>query len=120
MSFIQDIQGQPQHVRELIFFLAVVLTVALVGALWFRGFRSDMYALLHPPVATDAPAVAQESPALVGDGATGGLANMLASLRANLASLFGFSTAGEREEEVETNAPVYTFPTTPDRSLRSQ
>ncbi len=119
MPFIQDIQSQPQHVRELIFFLAVALTITVVGAIWFRGFRNDMYALLHPPVASDAPAVAQESPEPSAGLGVGGLANILASVRANLASLFGFTTANA-PEELETTAPVYTFPTTPDKSLRSQ
>ncbi|MEK7600865.1 MAG: hypothetical protein AAB463_02830 [Patescibacteria group bacterium] len=117
MPFIQDIQSQPQHVRELIFFLAVVLTITLVGALWFQGFRNDMYALLNPPTPSDAPAIAQVSPEPTAPG-TSGLANIFASLRANLAAVFGFSTASA-PEEVESDAPVYTFPTTPDRSLRS-
>lgn len=48
MSLLEKIHDQPQHVREIMFGLSVVITVSLVGAIWFKDFKNDMYALLNP------------------------------------------------------------------------
>ncbi len=48
MKILKNIHEQPQHIREIMFGLCVVTTVSLVGAVWFKDFRSDMYALLNP------------------------------------------------------------------------
>ncbi|MEX2090521.1 MAG: hypothetical protein WD989_00075 [Candidatus Paceibacterota bacterium] len=48
MSILEKIHEQPQHIREIMFGLSVITTVSLVGAIWFKDFRGDMYALLNP------------------------------------------------------------------------
>lgn len=48
MSLIDDIQKQPRHVREVMFGLCVVITIALVGMVWFRSFEENIFVLINP------------------------------------------------------------------------
>lgn len=48
MNILKNIQEQPRHIREIMFSLCVIITVSLVGIVWFNDFQSDMYALLNP------------------------------------------------------------------------
>lgn len=64
MTILERIREQPQHVREMMFVLSVIITVSLVGALWFRDFRTDIYALMNPEEVVQEKFLAQNS----GDG----------------------------------------------------
>lgn len=48
MSFLDEIHKQPRHVREIMFALSVVITMSLVGIIWFRSFEEDLFVLLNP------------------------------------------------------------------------
>ena len=47
-KFLESIHAQPQNVREIMFGLSVVIAVSLVGTIWFKDFKKDMYTLLNP------------------------------------------------------------------------
>ena len=47
MSFLDDIRNQPQETREIMFGLAVFITVLLVGMVWFRSFQKNLYSLMN-------------------------------------------------------------------------
>jgi len=47
MSFLDDIKKQPRHVREIMFGLCVVITISLVGLVWFRSFEEDIFVLMN-------------------------------------------------------------------------
>ncbi|MDP3697237.1 MAG: hypothetical protein Q8R55_04400 [Candidatus Taylorbacteria bacterium] len=48
MSFFDEIQKQPQHIREIMFGLCVITTVSVAGMIWFRSFEEDLFVLLNP------------------------------------------------------------------------
>src|SRR3989344_7042319 len=76
MSFLNDIKNQPQHTREITFYLSVFITILLVGMVWFRSFQTNLYVLMNPE---------------------GDVEKALAVENASVPSLFGFiwQTAGE-------------------------
>jgi len=112
MSFLNDIKNQPQHTREIMFGLAVFITILLIGMVWFRSFQRNLFVLMNPPEEVD---------------------RMLAVENVPVPSLFGFiwQTAGEvkglvsglftnnqrpttndqRQEKIEVGGgKVYTLP----------
>jgi hypothetical protein len=48
LSFLDEIRKQPDHVREIMFALCVVITISLVGLVWFRSFEEDIFVMLNP------------------------------------------------------------------------
>lgn len=48
MSFLDDIRKQPQHTREIMFGLAVFVTILMIGMIWFRSFQRNIYVLMNP------------------------------------------------------------------------
>ena len=48
MSFLDEIHKQPRHVREIMFGLCAVITISLVGIIWFRSFEKDLFVMLNP------------------------------------------------------------------------
>ncbi len=48
VSFLDEIRKQPRHVREIMFGFCVVITISLVGLVWFRSFEEDLFVLLNP------------------------------------------------------------------------
>ena len=53
MSFLNDIKNQPQHTREIMFGLAVFITILLIGMVWFRSFQRNLFVLMNPPEEVD-------------------------------------------------------------------
>ncbi|OGN10039.1 MAG: hypothetical protein A3J46_04230 [Candidatus Yanofskybacteria bacterium RIFCSPHIGHO2_02_FULL_41_11] len=47
MPLLEDIRNQPRHIREIMFGFCVVITVSLVGLIWFRSFEEDLFVLLN-------------------------------------------------------------------------
>ena len=48
MSLLNDIRKQPQSTREVMFGLAVFITVLAIGMVWFRSFQKNLYVLMNP------------------------------------------------------------------------
>lgn len=48
MSLLDDIRNQPKHIREMMFAFCVIITVSLVGLVWFRSFEEDLFVLINP------------------------------------------------------------------------
>ena len=48
MSLLEDIRKQPRHVREMMFAFCVIITVSLVGLVWFRSFEKNIFVLINP------------------------------------------------------------------------
>lgn len=109
MSVLEDIRKQPQHIREIMFGLSVIITVSLVGAVWFRDFRSDMYALLNPGEVQQEKFLAQKE----SDSLFGVLGKTLGDMRSALTDFWGSSGSddGEKTEvEKRTSDRVYLLP----------
>jgi len=48
MSFLDEIQKQSRSTREAMFALSVIITVSLVGFVWFKSFEKNLFVLLNP------------------------------------------------------------------------
>jgi len=88
LSFLDDIRKQPQHVREIMFALCVVITISLVGLVWFRSFEEDIFVMLNPEPEKQEKFYAereQRTPLIYANITRG-----LGSMRATLYDAFGF------------------------------
>lgn len=109
MSVLEKIHSQPQHVREIMFGLSVIITVALVGALWFRDFRSDIYALMNPEEVQQERFLAQEE----GDSLFGVLGKTLGDMSSALNTFWGSDntdTEAKPGVEIKKQDKVYLLP----------
>ena len=48
MSFLEEIRKQPMYVREVMFGLCVIITISLIGIVWFQSFEEDIFVTLNP------------------------------------------------------------------------
>jgi len=48
MSLLNEIHKQPRGTREIMFVLSVIISVSLVGMIWFSSMEKDLYALINP------------------------------------------------------------------------
>lgn len=48
MSLLEEIRKQPAHIREVMFWFSVVITVSLAGMVWFRSFEEDLFVMMNP------------------------------------------------------------------------
>lgn len=107
MNFFDDIKKQPRHIREIMFGLCVVITISLVGLVWFRSFEEDVFVLLN----TDSVRQAQFYAERAGRTPTvyAAATKALGNLRATMYSALGFlgdygSSVVKVEEEYEGGA----------------
>lgn len=99
MSFLDDIRKQPRHIREIMFAFCVIITVSLVGMVWFRSFEEDLFVMLNPEPEKQERFYAsreQRTP-LVYASVTKALGNM----RATIYNAFGFFDDYVSEKVVE-------------------
>ena len=109
MSILKNIQEQPQHIREIMFGLCVVTTVSLVGAVWFRDFQNDMYALLNPEDVQQERFLAQEN----SESLFSVLGKTFGDLSSVLTGFWGSSDSNNKPEggvENKTINKVYLLP----------
>lgn len=117
MSFLDDIQKQPKHVREIMFALCAITTISLVGIVWFRSFEEDLFVMLNPQQDRQDKFYAERSgrtPAVYAN-----LTKALGSLRANFYDAFGFlddySGSKSIEVEEEYKGEVHKLPLSGDK-----
>lgn len=109
MSMLKNIQEQPQHIREIMFGLCVVITVSLVGAVWFKDFQKDMYVLLNPEEVQEERFLAQEN----SESLFGALGQTLGDMSSIFTDLWGSGSSGDEatiEVENKTSDRVYLLP----------
>lgn len=116
MSLLNDIRKQPRHVREIMFGLCVVITVSLVGMIWFRSFEEDVFVMLNTDEQIQAKFYAERdknAPIYAN------LVNAVGGLRAVLYDAFGFlddyNSGGEINIESEFEGKVYKLPISEDK-----
>ena len=88
MSFLDDIRKQPQHVREIMFALCCVITISLVGLVWFRSFEEELFVLLNPEPEKQEKFYAERAKRTPTVYAT--ISNAVVNLRATLYEALGF------------------------------
>lgn len=104
MSFLDDIQKQPKHVREIMFGMCVVITVSLVGLIWFRSFEEDLFVMLNPDAGKQEKFYAERdkrTPVVYAS-----LTQALGNLQATLYDAFGF--LGDYSSKKVNNDKEYT------------
>jgi hypothetical protein len=117
MNFLEEIQKQPKHVREIMFSLCVITAISLVGLIWFRSFEEDLFVLLNPdPERQEQFYTERQKRTPV---AFANLTQALGNLRATLYDSFGFlddySGANEIKVEEELKGDVYKLPISGDK-----
>ena len=45
---LKEIRQQPEHVRTIMMWLSVFITVSIVGYFWMKSLNREVYALLNP------------------------------------------------------------------------
>ena len=116
MKFLEDIKKQPQHIREIMFGLCVVITVSLVGVIWFRSFEKDLFVMLNPEPDKQAQFFAEmdaHQPLGYAD-----LSKALGNLRASVYNAFGFMknyNANQVDVEPEYTGEVHSLPLSGDK-----
>lgn len=117
MSFLDDIRKQPRHIREIMFGFCVVITVSLVGLVWFRSFEKDLFVMLNPELEKQEKFYAERKKRtpLVYASVTKALGN----LRATLYDAFGFfddyNSKQVQVEEEEYKGEAYKLPLSGDK-----
>lgn len=106
MTFFHDIHNQPQHIRQIMFGLALLILVSGAGLVWLNSFQKNMHALLNPPVETinNDKLAEKESPSPLGL-----INDAFKSLRASFVDIFSGNTPTP-EPRTENNDPAIKFP----------
>ena len=116
MSFLNDIQKQPQHVREIMFGFCVIIAISLVGIVWFRSFEEDLFVMLNPEAADQEKFYAerdQRTPLIYAS-----VTSALGDLRATMYNALGFFndyTFSETKQEPEYTGEVHKLPLSGDK-----
>ncbi|HYU64676.1 MAG TPA: hypothetical protein VEK36_00195 [Candidatus Paceibacterota bacterium] len=99
-SLLEEIRKQPKIVREIMFGLSVVTAVAIVGAVWFRSFEHNLYALMNPDQQTEEKYVAQQEELKT---PLAFLGKAVESLRAMIANFFNATDVAKPENKILNN-----------------
>lgn len=116
MSFLDEIRKQPKHVREIMFGFCVVITVSLVGIVWFRSFEEDLFVMLNPEPEKQEKFYAerdQRTPLVYAS-----VTNALGSLRATMYNALGFFndySSSDMKENQEYTGEVHKLPLSGDK-----
>ena len=116
MSFLDEIRKQPSHVREIMFWFSVVITVSLVGMVWFRSFEENLFVMMNPEPEKQAKFYADRAgrtPVVYAN-----VTKALGSLRATLYNSFGFFndySSNEVKVDEEYTGEVHKLPLSGDR-----
>ena len=116
MSFLDDIHKQPKYVREIMFAFCVVITVSLVGIIWFRSFEEDLFVKLNPEPEKQEQFFAERAKRTPVAYAT--ITKALNNLQAtfyNALGLFGDMSSTEVRVEEEYKGDTYKLPLSGDR-----
>jgi hypothetical protein len=119
MSFLEEIRKQSHGVRQAIFFLSVIITVSIIGTVWFNSFQKDLYVTLNSEEEYEQKFYAQEDsgrkfPPLEWAG------NGLVALRAGMYSLLDFNSSDasggvDKKSIDDREKRVYLFPISQDK-----
>ncbi len=112
--FVYHVRSQPDHIREFWAGLFTIISVIIVGTIWFRSFEHNVYALLNPE---EAPA--GETNYFAGAGSLfSSIGDAIKNGKAQIQSLAGGSSQ-KTEEPKNTEQPkapaVYTLPLSGNR-----
>lgn len=116
MSFLDEIKKQPRHVREIMFALCVITTVALTGMIWFHSFEENLFVLLNPEPEKQEKFYAEResrNPVIYAN-----ITKALGNMRATLYDAFGFleeSNSKEIKVEEEYVGETNKLPLSGDR-----
>ena len=116
MSFLDEIQKQSRSTREAMFALSIIITVSLVGFVWFRSFERNLFVLLNPEQEKQEIFFAKQKEGTESIFATIGQAGT--NLKAVISDLWGFLDNDDREALNRIpgfNSRVYELPLEGDK-----
>ena len=109
MKIVHHIRQQPHHVRELATVLCTIVVVIIIGVVWLRSFKHEMFSLLNPTeqVSQDRQ-FAQQSKSIFAS-----LAQMVNDSRAQISEFFNHQTTDVVVPSVSPDASaVHPLPVT--------
>lgn len=109
-SLLKEIRRQPRHIREIMFAFCVVITVSLVGLVWFRSFEETLFVMMNPDPAKQEKFFAQRkenTPTLFASIQTSynGLKAVISDML-----LFDNDGANEEGESIKSKNKTYLLP----------
>ncbi len=108
MSLLNDIRQQPRHIREIMFAFCVIITVSLVGLVWFRSFEEKIFVMMNPDPAKQDQYFAQRRenmPTLFAS-----IQNSYKGLRAAVSGIFLLGNEEETQGDIKTKEKTYLLP----------
>src|SRR3989344_8703925 len=108
MSLLDDIRNQPRHMREIMFGFCVVITISLVGLIWFRSFEEDLFVLLNTDPKKQEQFFAERdknTPALVAS-----MRTSYEGLRAAISAVLLLESGPEKVENTKSTDKPYLLP----------
>lgn len=113
---IKQIQKQPEHIREFMMWLCVVIVFSFVVLAGFRQTNERLAILVNPEIAEENETqIAKNEP----QSPLGALAGYLGDLRASIADVFSFNFSNSvqeiEREKVELGDPGALLPLVGDR-----
>ena len=117
MSFLSDIRKQPRHVREIMFGLCVVITVSLIGMIWFRSFEEDVFVMLNTDEAIRAKFYAErDKNAPIYASIIGAMGDLKAVMYNSLGFFDSYNSKGVTNPNKDLEGKVYRLPISEDKS----
>jgi len=110
-NIIHHVHSKPEHIRHLVALGCTVVVASIVLGFWFHSFQNTTYALLNPGQVQDqsvaAAPTADSSQSLFSQ-----ISTAFASMKAQIASLFGGSAQVQTQSDVQQQppGPVYPLP----------
>ena len=116
MSFLNEIRKQPQYVREIMFVLCVVITISLVGLVWFRSFEENIFVMLNPEPEKQAKFFAErdKQTPVVFASVTAALGNLRASMY-NALGFFKDYNSNQAKVDDELKGETHKLPISGDK-----
>ncbi len=108
MSLLNEIRRQPRHIRELMFAFSVVITVSLVGLMWFRSFEERLFVMMNPDPAKQEKFFAEReknAPIFVAV-----VQNSYSGLKALVSDMFLFDGDREGVKDIKSKIKTYLLP----------
>ena len=91
MSLIEEIHNQPPLVRQVMYWMALVMVLGVIGFFWVTTAQKNLYFAIHPDPAERAQFVAQQDAHIPQPLAT--ISKVFGSLTASMGGLLGFDNS---------------------------
>ena len=104
MSLLEDIKNQSKLTREIMFGLCCVITISVVGLVWFRSFEKNLFVLLNPEQEVQKQYFASQGNSSL----FGNIGNAINDLKASVLGVFKNGSSLEVNKDGNSASPTPT------------